>query len=62
MSEAAERLGIAVGSAPVRVLQARAAIGVFLAWKQSGLAALGAELARLLMQATSMLAVSRGNW
>jgi hypothetical protein len=50
LSEAAAALGIGVQEAPTRVLQSRAAIAVFMAWGQRGVAQAGTDMALLFMQ------------
>jgi hypothetical protein len=53
MAEAAAALGLGVEEPTLRVHQARAAIAVFMAWGQRGLAGMGSELALLMMQAVT---------
>lgn len=53
LSEAAAALGLAVQDTPPRPLQSRAAIAVFMAWGQRGVANAGSDMALLLMQSAT---------
>ena len=53
LEDAAVRLALRVESPPPEVLSARAAIAIFMAWEQRGVAGLGADKALLFVQAAS---------
>ncbi|HEX8700859.1 MAG TPA: hypothetical protein VF815_18585 [Myxococcaceae bacterium] len=53
LAEAADSLGLEVESPPQEVLSARAAIAIFMAWEQRGVAGLGADKALLFLQAAT---------
>lgn len=55
LGEAASALGLSVGPPGVRALEARAAIAVFMAWGQRGLAGLGSDTALLMLTAANEL-------
>jgi hypothetical protein len=55
LSEAAATLGLTVQATPPRPLQSRAAIAVFMAWGQRGVANAGSDMALLFMQSATEL-------
>ncbi len=53
LAVAAGNLGLGVEPPPLQVLSARAAIAIFMAWEQRGVAGLGADKALLFVQAAT---------
>lgn len=53
LEDAALSLGLTVQKASLRALQSRAAIAVFMAWGQRGVAGAGSDMALLLMQSAT---------